>query len=69
MPRKSTKTIRKKVAISSSAEVRSAFSASLIKAQKSPIVVMKHGRPIVVIQGVRGRSLDEVMRQYEVEVV
>ncbi len=49
-------------------EVRDTFTECLDTAQTESILVLKHGKPYAVIQGVEGRELTDLIKEEEYRV-
>lgn len=46
-------------------DARAILSRLLDDAQAKPVVIMRHGRPSVILRGVEGQSIEEVMAAVE----
>jgi len=44
-------------------EIRDNLTSCLREAQTEPILLMRYGKPIAVIYGVKGKSISEVIRE------
>jgi PHD/YefM family antitoxin component YafN of YafNO toxin-antitoxin module len=46
-------------------DARAILSRLLTDAQTKPVVIMRHGKPSVILQGVEGQSIEQVMAEVE----